>query len=182
MFLNKSCRSKQQGVGLLEVLVALVILAVGLLGMAGMQASAKRNDLEAWQRSQAAFYVNDILERMRSNPTALMEYTTAAFDGITPPNDGNCTQSKQSLRDLCDIKVALQGLLEREGTGSLSQVGGLLTPRLCITPNASGLVNITLAWQGILPLNSSVNDPACVVAGGNQYNRQLIVSGFINPN
>ena len=60
--------TRQQGFSLLEVLVAMVILAVGLLGIAGMQASSMRNVHSGYLRSQATLLSYDIFERMRANP------------------------------------------------------------------------------------------------------------------
>lgn len=55
------------GVGLIEVLVAVTILAFGMLGIAALQAMALRNGQSASQRSQAVVATYAILERMRAN-------------------------------------------------------------------------------------------------------------------
>lgn len=55
------------GVGLIEVLVAVAILAFGLLGIAAMQATTLRNSQSASERSDAAIATYAILERMRAN-------------------------------------------------------------------------------------------------------------------
>lgn len=58
---------RQQGVSLIEVLITLVILAVGLLGIAGMQVMSVKNTGVAAQRSIAAHQAQDIAERIRLN-------------------------------------------------------------------------------------------------------------------
>lgn len=60
-----ACR--QAGVGLVEVLVAVVVLSIGLLGIAGMQLASLRNNHSAWLRSEATVRAYDIMERMRAN-------------------------------------------------------------------------------------------------------------------
>ena len=60
-------RRGSAGVGLVEVLVAVTILAFGLLGIAAMQATALRNRHSAVERSQAVVRTYAILERMRAN-------------------------------------------------------------------------------------------------------------------
>src|SRR5690606_435160 len=55
------------GLGLIEVLVAVAILAFGLLGLAAMQATTLRNNQSASERSEAAIATYAILERMRAN-------------------------------------------------------------------------------------------------------------------
>jgi len=59
--------SNQQGVALLEVLVAVVILAVGLLGMAGLQARALQQNHSSVQRSQAVILSYSILDSLRAD-------------------------------------------------------------------------------------------------------------------
>jgi type IV pilus assembly protein PilV len=57
----------QRGVGLIEVLVAVLILGVGLLGIAAMQATALRNSQSSLERSQAVMQTYSILDAMRAN-------------------------------------------------------------------------------------------------------------------
>lgn len=52
---------------MIEVLVALLILGVGLMGLAGMQAHSLRSNYSAYLRSQATFSVYEIIDRMRAN-------------------------------------------------------------------------------------------------------------------
>lgn len=59
-----------RGVGLIEVLVAVLVLAIGLLGVAAMQATALRNSQSSLERSQGVMHVYTILDAMRANPDA----------------------------------------------------------------------------------------------------------------
>ncbi len=59
-------QKQQQGFTLIEVLVAVVVLSIGLLGLAGLQTTGLRNNQSAYYASQAAIYANDIFERMRA--------------------------------------------------------------------------------------------------------------------
>jgi type IV pilus assembly protein PilV len=61
---------KQQGFGLIEVLVSMLILSIGLLGIAGLQAQSIRFNNEAYLRTQATVLAGDIVDRMRTNRTA----------------------------------------------------------------------------------------------------------------
>ena len=62
--------SRVRGVGLVEVMVALVVLSIGLLGVANLQLSGLRMTQEAYFHSQAAVLAQDIIDRMRANPAA----------------------------------------------------------------------------------------------------------------
>lgn len=62
-------RIGQRGAGLIEVMVAVLILGIGLLGVAAMQATALRNSQSALERSQAVMQTYAILDAMRVNLT-----------------------------------------------------------------------------------------------------------------
>lgn len=64
---------RQQGVSLLEVLVTMIVIAIGLLGLAGLQATTLKNGNTAYFRSQATMLSYDILDCMRANrPAAVL--------------------------------------------------------------------------------------------------------------
>lgn len=65
----------QRGVGLIEVLVAVLIMGIGLLGVAAMQATALRNNQSAFERTQAVVQSYAMLDAIRANPTAAASYT-----------------------------------------------------------------------------------------------------------
>lgn len=73
----------QQGVGLVEVLVALVILALGVLGFAALQLRALDAAQESTEQTVAMNTAQDLAERMRLNRTALATYKTAVNNKIT---------------------------------------------------------------------------------------------------
>lgn len=59
--------SHQRGVGLIEVLIAVLVMAIGLLGVAALQAAALRNSQSSLERSQAVVLSYAILDAMRAN-------------------------------------------------------------------------------------------------------------------
>ena len=63
--LNQNSRSR--GFSLIEVLVALLVLSVGLLGMAILQVQGLKYNTNSYQRTQATFLAYDIIDRMRAN-------------------------------------------------------------------------------------------------------------------
>jgi type IV pilus assembly protein PilV len=56
------------GFTLLELLIAMVVFAIGMLGLAGMQGTALKDNNDAYMRSQAVFFAYDMGDRIRANP------------------------------------------------------------------------------------------------------------------
>ncbi len=76
-------KSVQKGVGLMEVLVALFILAIGVLGFAALQLRAMDAAQEATENTVAMNLARDLAERIRVNRTALSEYKKAINEKST---------------------------------------------------------------------------------------------------
>jgi len=82
--------TRQHGVGMIEVMVAIVIFAFGMLGLAGLQTAALRYQKSAWLRASTAALATDIAERVRSNlegakdPTTY-QFTSAYTDAVAVP-------------------------------------------------------------------------------------------------
>ncbi len=78
-------RRRTGGFTLLEVLIAVVILSIGLLGLAGLQATGLKNNHSAYLRTQATTYAYDIIDRMRANrQTALAGNYNIALGAAAP--------------------------------------------------------------------------------------------------
>lgn len=68
------------GATLLEVMIAMVILAIGLLGLAGLQSTGISSNSNAEKRTQATIVANDFIERMRANQPGVTAGNYAAID------------------------------------------------------------------------------------------------------
>ncbi|SDY35888.1 type IV pilus modification protein PilV [Acinetobacter kyonggiensis] len=89
--------SRQKGVGLMEVLVAMFILAIAILGYAALQVKATAATDEAMKRSDALIILNGLAEKIRLNPTG--EYK-ATIPTILPNCSSGCNANNQALYDL----------------------------------------------------------------------------------
>ena len=77
--IDRAARRSESGFGLIEVLVTLVILAVGLLSVAALQANALRTTVESGSRGMAVRLANDMADRLRTElPPAVADYITGA--------------------------------------------------------------------------------------------------------
>lgn len=114
------------GFTLLEVLVALIVLSVGLLGLSGLQTTSLRNNHSAFLRSQATLVTHDIIDRMRANRTAATAGNYDIAYGGTASSvscTGSCTpldvaqMDVGTWRDYVERLPAGEGELTVTGTG-----------------------------------------------------------------
>ena len=71
---NKPLSNRQLGFSLIEVLIALVIMSVGMLGIAGLYVQSLQAGRTSMFRHQAVSLVGDIADRIRANPSAGIAY------------------------------------------------------------------------------------------------------------
>ncbi len=106
--MTKSC-----GFTFIEVLVAVLVLALGLIGLAALQASGVKNMQTAYNRSQAIHLAQDIADRIRANSVAAATYVDVNANSIadygesTVPS-GNTTYSACSTSTGCTMQQMAQ--------------------------------------------------------------------------
>lgn len=96
MPLNSPRASK--GFSLIEVLIALVILAIGLLGMASLMLTSMQSNQNAAERSAAIVLSYDLIERMRSNPDQVDLYVGDPSTSVDPCIADDCTAGMTSTQ------------------------------------------------------------------------------------
>lgn len=147
----------QAGFGLIEVLVTLIIVAVGLLGLAGLQTRAQQAELEAYQRAQALVLVQDMAHRIRSNRQAARCYEIIenqdGEDYIGQGNDPAACAGWGTIatRERADADLAAwNGLLEGSAESLDGADAGAMTgARGCVAYDVTEEeYTITVAWQG----------------------------------
>lgn len=112
-----------KGFTLIEVLVSMLILAIGLLGLAGLQMNSLKNNQSAFMRTQATILAYNIADRMRANVTdaSLLGASTyiqtaptaaAAQAGCTAVA-GTCTTAQMAQQDLFEWNTDVEAILPR---------------------------------------------------------------------
>ena len=153
-----------QGFTLIEVLVTLLILAIGLLGVMGLQARLQQSEVESYQRSQALILLDDMASRLAANRTNAAGYVTGANSPLGYGMNCPTATASQLDRDRKAWCEALQGAAEDSSGAS---VGAMLGGRGCVESLGSGQYLITVAWQG---LGAVAPPPAGVACGKDDYN------------
>ena len=141
---------------LIEVLVTIVILAIGLLGLMQMQGRLQKSEVESYQRSQALMLANDMASRISANRADADSYIVGDPDDPSSLGGGACTAASStdplSLQDRAEWCNALRGAAEVQASGN---VGGLINGRGCVYE----LVDdeeymVTVVWQGLTPISA----------------------------
>jgi type IV pilus assembly protein PilV len=113
---------KSKGFSLIEVLVAVLVLAIGLLGVAALQINATRANQSAELRSQASMLAYFMLDAMRANRDAALagSYNLAEWT-CTPPSGGTLPQKDQGYwlqKAQAVLGTTTCGAIACDGTGN----------------------------------------------------------------
>lgn len=133
----------QSGVSMIEVLVTVVILAIGLLGVAGLQVQAMRSSKVSYERNVILEHSARVIEAIRANPDIAESYAinSDALPATAPACTTACTDVQRAQIDLVAIRDSLDA--------SLNNFNPLFT--LTVAPVAAGTeppfeVNLTFQW------------------------------------
>ena len=117
---------RERGFSLVEVLVAVVIVSIGLLGVGELALTGLREGAAALTRTQAVYLLNDMIERIRANPDARDAYDCASYVGA-PVERGcapsgapaiQCTARELAEDDLARWQSLARDTLPSAGTGA----------------------------------------------------------------
>ena len=138
-----------KGFTLIEVLIAMLVLAVGLLGLASLQAYSLRNTQSAYNRSLATELAYDLADRMRANMRANILVVDNYTNG-TPARIDNCKKiigcstTEMVQNDLYESRCAVAGGCENDTPPIVAVLpGGVFS-----LPTVVGKVyTITVSWS-----------------------------------
>ena len=145
---------RQRGVTMVESLVALVVLSVGMLGIASLYVSSLKAERTALIRTQAVNLVSDMADRIRANIPAGVAYSVAKYSGA--PKKYGCVAGTEncSIAELAEDDLARWlDLVKTGGLGALALPGTPTKPKATVefTPaTGAGLPDryrIAVAWR-----------------------------------
>lgn len=150
----------QGGLTLVEVLVSVIILLVGLLGLAALMSSSQKAEAESYQRAQALLLLQDMVGRINANravaacyaitdPTLGTPYLGVGADtsGLVC-GVGSATANTRAIQDLAAWSNLLAGAGEISGGANL---GAMVGARGCVTQDdaVNRVYTVSVAWQGL---------------------------------
>lgn len=140
--------ARQQGFTLLEILVSIVVLSIGLLGLAGLQAVSLNNNQTAYLRAIATQQALDMADRIRSNPAGVASGEYDDLDTSIPTAQtclsASCTAAEMAASDHARWNTNNQRLLPG-GAGTVVNDG-----------NGNFVINVMWNEKGAV-----FNDPNC---------------------
>lgn len=158
---------QQRGASLLEVLVALFVVSLGLLGIASLFARGQLMADESLQRFQALSIAHEMVERLSSNRQQAADLSGSDYVTATPASTtlgstapsgfvncatSTCTSAQVAIYDLTNFHNALTGAQKQSGGNS---VNSLSVPRGCVeflgtagSNNDPPRFRISVTWQG----------------------------------
>jgi type IV pilus assembly protein PilV len=140
------------GFTLIEVLIAMVVLSLGLLGMAKLQGTALMQNQNSYYRSQATQLAYDIADRIRANGVEAAKTSTSKYITLTPSTalektacgtvSTTCTPAFMAENDLYQWNQQVVAILPM-GSGFVNVSGNVYTITLQWDDNRDGTVDTT---------------------------------------
>jgi type IV pilus assembly protein PilV len=154
-----NARKRQDGTSLIEVLVALVISMIGILGMIATQMQAYTANAESYQRANAELLLQDMVGRINDNRRNAADYVAADI-GVGPLED--CEAAADLVQgDLCTWGNLLRGATEKVDQ---SMVGAMSGARGCIAALDARTYVVSVVWEG-----TNASGAAATSCGKDQY-------------
>jgi len=141
-------KSKQRGVGLIEVLVALVVFALGVVGLAGLQLRTLSMSMDSTQRAVVIAKSQDIADRIRSSGAGALDY-------LGTYNSASCDAVPNQF---CSDGSADGAVINTASCDSVQMAAFDVWDVFC--GNNSGLEGSVVQWSSVISCNSAVCDAA----------------------
>lgn len=138
----------QRGVGLVEILVALLILAIGVLGYAGLQLAALKGAEEANNRSQATLISQDALERIESNRAERATYLAPASWPDAPVTPGGDPETGCQVAECSAAQMAALDIAQLAWLSGNQLPNGRVLAAPC---NGSSMSCVIVSWGKMEP-------------------------------
>jgi type IV pilus assembly protein PilV len=146
---TSSFRYSVRGVSLVESLVALIVLSIGMLGVAALYVESLRAGRSALLRTHAVALASDMADRIRANPTAGTAYSKLAAGKGTlnakcnPGGAGACTPEEMAANDI----AIWQGLVDDEDDAPTAGRIGLPAAEATVTVAGANPATYTIQVQ-----------------------------------
>lgn len=147
-----------RGVSMIEVLVAIVIFSLGLIGLALMQLKGATFTKEAGSRTMAVLQARSMVDRMQANPAGVAAGDYAKYAGpsssIAPVMQVPCSGSSSGVADCAAQNDVIEWLAQIKAAAPASATGAHYGE---ISNNPDGSYTITVSWNGLIEQGGSTD-------------------------
>lgn len=140
------------GFSLIEVLVALLVLSIGLLGLAALQTTGLTLNHESYGRTQAVLQAYDIIDRIRANKSDSGGAVNSTYDSVTlgaAPGTTDCTSTTCTGTRLAEYDIrkwnAANTSLLANGKGAICK--GNFSTDLSSCSTTGSIYRIAITWK-----------------------------------
>ncbi len=165
-------QANQGGFMLLEVLISIIILAFGLLGLAGLQLKVQSSETESYQRAQAILLTQEMANMLSANRTNAASYVTSTPLGTGDGEPSSCSALTGVQLDQCTWSKQLKGASE---VNAGTNVGAMTNAVGCIESlgGSPSVYRVTVAWQGTTQLSAPALACGQNLFGNDGYRRAI---------
>ena len=140
-------KQQQAGFTLIEVLIAMLVIAIGVMGVAALQFQALKYNHDAYLRSQINVLANDIIDRIRLNSENVANYEGNYIVDSTSPTC-NQSQAPDAVNDLACWRRAVNAALPPGGGANIAASGTLHEVTLSWTSrDANAATEVSYTFQ-----------------------------------
>ena len=143
----KYSSNKQSGFSLIEVLVTLLIIAIGLLSIAALQFKGLQYNQDAYFRSQINFLAYDIADRMRLNRANAANYVANYTVPAAKPVGCDENLGADAANDLLCWRTQVHNALPPTSLANITAAGNMYTVTLSWTDREGTARNIAYTFQ-----------------------------------
>lgn len=134
----------QVGYSLIEVMVSVFVMALGILGMTGLQTASLKHSTHSMQRTKAAYLSYEILDRMRANTESTYAVELDAEPIEQECFSASCTPDELMAFDIAEWKCALGKHGTSPACVALAENQNVLLLTVEALPGGDGSVSCTL--------------------------------------
>lgn len=149
--------SRQRGISLIEVMMAVLIFSIGLIGLASLMVMATRSNHAAYVRTQAVFLANSMAARMSANPIGVWngDYNSTAYpvssSSIGCGSGAACDAAELATHDQrlwsSQLKTFLPNPTASIACGGVGTAGYDPTSKMARRPPYGGNCTMTINWN-----------------------------------
>lgn len=143
---NPSVPNQQNGFTIIEVLIAVLVISIGLLGMAGLQTTGIQQSHNSYLKTQASLLAYDMADRMRANLQGVNAGSYDAIDSMDDPvtSAPSCVSGGTACSAADTATYDIYQWTHKDAEGSIAS---LLPSGYGIIAENGGVFTITVLWD-----------------------------------